>query len=355
MSTPDCIVICTPDVSKCASTNQTVTRSMRISASTRSLIDAVSRIDNPDVTMIETLAEICMDVDNDDDCRDANGNESDAAIYVAESRIYVISSSFVRWFIHRLHEMKLIQSMWLDIFQHCIPTIQNTLATSGLSDAVWTFAFQPCLTVSRQIVRVVSTLKQVVYAHIIASPTRISVWIVDCFLRCMLDNQMLRPWVTYLLVGSTCSNKFAERLIMMGLTNATLVSGMITDHEMKTLDASDATGTLDERRLAILAQMKQAAIRSTLYEDELINGLVRCLVERLREDGTISHVEYTEWITHASVERFAMHLQQQGCTNYGLCRFVLNESLDLRKMQFAQKLKGYNLQCGIRDSIEVSV
>jgi hypothetical protein len=327
--------LATPDISKRASPsrypNQTFTLPMRISASARSLIDTMSPREvayqpgDGDVATIETWTE---------DDRETTMEIATAAP-VASSRIYVISSSFVRGFISRLHERQLIKSTWRDLFSNCIPTIQSMLATGGgLSDAVWAFALQPYKATSLQVVRLVEKLKQAVYTSI-AQPTSLSLWVVDCFIRCMRDDHVLGPWVTYLLAGSTCTNRLADRLALMGVTNASVLGGMISNSEMTTLDFAS---TLEERRLVILVQMKLAAISSVLYEDELRSGLVRCLVQRLRDDGTISHVEHARWMTDESIERITRHLQTQGCTNYGLSRFVLSESLDLRKTQFAQKL-----------------
>lgn len=307
--------------------------SMRTSASTRSLADMASptgvahvhkqRCDDVRSIEMETLTE------------EGVGIRRDVATDVATSRIYVISSSFVRWFICRLHETRLIQSTWRDLFMHCIPTIQSLLTTRGLSEAAWTFALQPYRAISAQIVRLVDKLKQAVY-ECVTSPTGVSSWLVECFMRCAQEARMLGSWVSDLLAGLTNDATFADRLTLMGLTNAAVVGGMLADNEMPTLDADR---TLEERRTDILAQMKRAALASVLYEDRLLSGLVRCLVQRLREDGAISPVEYTEWMTDASIERFTRHLQRHGCTSYGLCRFVLSASLDLRKTQFVQTLE----------------
>lgn len=270
--------------------------------------------------------------------------EPEGACHAATASLRTISASFVVRFIQRLYYMRLIKSLWRDLFQRSIPTIQSALSSSGLADVVWDCVLQPYRLISTQMAHVVAKLKQVVYSHIVAS-THVSPWIVDYFRHRMLVERLVMPWATELLDAFEFDSALADRLTAMGLTNASVVSGMLDEEDatalqpLEPLQVASVATTLAERRRDLLRKIKWAMIGCVLYEDRLISALVRCLVQRLLEEDAISNLEHASWLTDANLARITLHLQQQGCTNDGLCWFVLNESLDLRKTQLAQTIR----------------
>jgi hypothetical protein len=277
------------------------------------------------------------------------GHAVDAA-YAAASHLQAISSSLVREFVQRLYEMRLIPRSWHDLFQHCIQPIQNALTLGGFYETVWIFSFQPHRAISTQVVKILAELKQAVYMYLLSS-THVSSWVVECFLRRMLEEQAIQPWAMELMDGLKCRVDFARQLTVMGLTNGTFVHGLLEDgetlaalplpaeaavHASKVLHACT---THAERRKSLLDRIKLAAIWRLVCVDHLLSCLVLCLVQRLLDDQTISPAMHARWITDDSVRRITLHLQQQRCTNDGLCKFVLSESLDLRKFQLVRQIE----------------
>ena len=277
------------------------------------------------------------------------GHAVDAA-YAAASHLQSISSSLVREFVQRLYEMRLIPRSWHDLFQHCIQPIQNALTLGGFYETVWIFSFQPHRAISTQIVKILAELKQTVYMYLLSS-THVSSWVVECFLRRMLEEQAIQPWAMELMDGLKCRVDFARQLTVMGLTNGTFVHGLLEDGEtlaalplpaeaaMHASKVLHAGATHAERRKSLLDRIKLAAIWKLVCVDHLLSCLVLCLVQRLLDDETISPAVHARWIMDKNVRRITLHLQQQGCTNDGLCKFVLSESLDLRKSQLVRQIE----------------
>ena len=58
------------------------------------------------------------------------------------------------------------------------------------------------------------------------------------------------------------------------------------------------------------------------------------------EDETITPEMHQRWLAEENVARVTLELQRQGCTSDGLCKFLLMDTLDLRKLQLVRSIHG---------------
>jgi len=274
----------------------------------------------------------------------------------ASAHVGSFTSSYVLWIVQWLHDRQLLQPSWYDVFQHCMPVVQHALANCGFSERAWSVLIQPSRTVSRHIVRIVTQLKHAVFTYVRSLP-HVTSWIVGCFVRRMYGERVYARWVKELLEGLHCADYLANRLTVMGTTSVEVMRCIITgddDAAVRWMDDDDApavstapslgegrnqSAASTDRRRRLMGLIRRAVVCKLAYERCLHQALVRCLLARLLEDETITSAEYAAWTSRERLERLTRHLQHAGCTSYGLCWFVLGDSLDLRKTPMACQIR----------------
>lgn len=262
------------------------------------------------------------------------------------------TSLYVQWIVQWLYDRKLLHPSWYDVFQHCTPVVQHALANCGLSERAWSVLIQPSRTVSRRIVRVVTHLKHAVFTYVRSLP-HVTSWIISCFVRRMYGERAYARWVKELLDGLHCTDYLANRLTLMGTTSVEVMRCIIAGDDDAAVGWMDdeapppslgesrdkCTGASTDRRRRLMGLIRRSVVCKLAYERCLNQALVRCLLTRLLEDDTITSAEYAAWTTREILERITRYLQHAGCSSYGLCWFVLGDSLDLRKTPMAYQIR----------------
>ena len=264
------------------------------------------------------------------------------AAYATANHLQTISKSLVRDFLQRMLDMRLITRSWHDVFQNCIKPIQNALVAGGFYDVVWMFSFHPHRAIKAQILAVLSELKMAVFTYLLQC-SYVSSWVVECFLHRLLEEHAIQPWAVHLMHGLKCRVDFARQLTQMGLTNGDFAHGFAGDNDqlpVASKASSIAAASVSERQKSLLDRIKLAAIWQLVTVDHLLGCLVQCLVQRLMEDETITPEMHQRWLAEENVARVTLELQRQGCTSDGLCKFLLMDTLDLRKLQLVRSIHG---------------
>jgi hypothetical protein len=167
--------------------------------------------------------------------------------------------------------------------------------------------------------------------------------VVECFLHRLLEEHAIQPWAVHLMHGLKCRVDFARQLTQMGLTNGDFAHGFAGDNDqlpVASKASSVAAASVSERQKSLLDRIKLAAIWQLVTVDHLLGCLVQCLVQRLMEDETITPEMHQRWLAEENVARVTLELQRQGCTSDGLCKFLLMDTLDLRKLQLVRSIHG---------------
>ena len=86
-------------------------------------------------------------------------------------------------------------------------------------------------------------------------------------------------------------------------------------------------------RVDLACQLTQTG----LANEDLLVSLVKCLIHRLKEDETISTVVASGWLA-GDLQRVAVELERRGCKSDALCKFLLADTLDLRKHQLVSSI-----------------
>jgi hypothetical protein len=264
------------------------------------------------------------------------------AAYATANHLRTISKSLVRDFLQRMFDMRLITRGWHDIFQNCIKPIQNALVIGGFYDVVWMFSFHPHHAIKAQILAVLSELKLAVFTYLLQC-SYVSSWVVECFLHRLLEEHAIQPWAVQLMHGLKCRVDFARQLTQMGLTNGDFAHGLAGDGDnlpVAPAVSNIPAASIAERRKSLLDRIKLAAIWQLVTVDHLLGCLVQCLVQRLMEDETITPEMHQRWLAEENIARVTLELQRQGCTSDGLCKFLLMDTLDLRKLQLVRSIHG---------------
>ena len=86
-------------------------------------------------------------------------------------------------------------------------------------------------------------------------------------------------------------------------------------------------------RVDLACQLTQTG----LANEDLLVSLVKCLIHRLKEDETISTEIAIRWLA-GDIKRVAVELERRGCKSDALCKFLLADTLDLRKHQLVSSI-----------------